>query len=148
MKFEPLAYVWGTLTPWHFGIWLGLTILIGLVLPATAGGTVTLATVLVPFWMFAVAYGIFALIFGQIFGDKYGFLQILPSGFILITAFMMLPFFAPLLEGRAEEAPPLTFFLFALPIFGLFGATFMWLAPRIVGFGPVGIPKMPWGVSL
>ncbi len=144
MEFAPLAYVWGTLTVWHVAVWLAFAILQGVVLPLRYGGSVNWFSL--PFFliMLAIFYGIFALMFGQLFGDKYSWSQLWPSGVLLGGSFGALVF----ARTRSSIRPPVAFALLGVVLAAAFYTFCLWLLPRIVGFGLIDWPKFSWGVQL
>jgi hypothetical protein len=144
MDFAPLAYIWGTLTIWHILIWLALSLLVGVVVPRRFGCLVSGLSLPMFLYMLAIAYGIFALMFGQVFGNTYSWSQIWPSGALLGGAFGALAF-SP--KGLSQSLP-LPVALFSIAMSAAFFAVGLWLLPRMVGLGPIDWPKLSWGVQL
>jgi hypothetical protein len=93
--------------------------------------------------LLAIAYGVFALIFGQTFGDKYSWSQLWPSGVVLGGSFGALLF-----ADRSATRPPTAFVLFGVAVAALFYTFCIWLFPRIIGFGLIDFPQLSWGVHL
>ena len=148
-RFEPLGYVASTFTAWHWVIGSTLLLLIGVVLPIANGETIKWSWV--PFAALALVsmYAIMALMFGQVFGDKYPFRMIWPSGLILGALFSALPMLQLALPSNGDTAsPPRWFAILAVFIGANFFAIALWLLPRMVGFGLFEIPKLSWGVKL
>ncbi|MEY4838807.1 MAG: hypothetical protein RLZZ475_2666 [Pseudomonadota bacterium] len=148
MEFAPLAYLWGTLTVWHMAIWIVLPLLMGVVLSLCVGQPVLWKTLLwktLPLHLavLAIAYGIFALIFGQVFGDKYSWSQLWPSGTVLGGSFGALVFFE-----RSANRPPTAFGLIGVAMAAVFYTFCIWLFPRILGFGLIDFPRYAWAVHL
>ncbi len=143
MDFAPLAYVWGTLTVWQMVIWIAFPLLMGVVLPMRAGTPVLWKVLPLYLIILAIAYGIFALIFGQVFGDKYSWSQLWPSGAVLGGSFGALLF-----ADRSATRPPTAFVLFGVVLAAVFYTFCIWLFPRILGFGLIDVPKFAWGVQL
>ena len=153
MSFEPLLWVIGTLTPWHYGVWaafLGLSIWGGQKNEETMPLPLRLLAGLI---IFPVFYGMIAPIVGQVVGDHYNWSQLWPSAFIL-SGVLSLWFLVPVSFGGTlkKDWGVLAFGLFgfgiATAIFGLFFAGSWWLFPRIIGFGLFDFPKYAWGVQL
>jgi hypothetical protein len=143
MEFAPLAYVWGTLTLWHMAIWIAFPLLMGVVLKLRADGPVLWKVLSLYLTILAIAYGIFTLIFGQIFGDKYSWSQLWPSGALLGGSFGALLF-----TDRSASRPPVAFVLLGVTVAAGFYTFCIWLFPRIIGFGLIDFPKLSWGVQL
>lgn len=148
MSFEPLHWLIGTLTPWHLVIWVALAALPSIVIPLVTKQKFRPAFLAAVLWMFACLYGIFGLVLGQLFGDKYDYLEILPIGFLFGAAFMLLPATGHFLSKDPRNAPSLGFTLFGAVFGGLFFGSCTWLFPRVVGFGLIEFPKYSWGVQL
>jgi hypothetical protein len=143
MEFAPLAYLWGTLTVWHLAVWLAFPVLVGVVLPLRAGKPVLWKVLSLFLILLAIGYGIFALIFGQVFGDKYSWSQLWPSGALLGGSFGALLF-----SDRSATRPPTAFVLFGVAMAAVFYTFCIWLFPRILGFGLIDFPKYAWAVHL
>jgi hypothetical protein len=144
MDFAPLAYIWGTLTIWHIAIWLALSLLVGVVMPLRFGGSVNWLLLPMFLYMLAIVYGIFALMFGQVFGNTYSWSQIWPSGALLGGAFGALLF----VPNGSSKPSPFPFALFGVVVAAAFYTFCLWLFPRIAGFGLIDFPKLAWGVQL
>ncbi|MBI1402159.1 MAG: hypothetical protein GC147_02965 [Porphyrobacter sp.] len=143
MEFAPLAYLWGTLTVWHVAIWIAFLLLMGVVLQLRADKPVLWKVLPLYLIILAIAYGIFALIFGQIFGDKYSWSQLWPSGALLGGSFGALIF-----ADRSATRPPAAFALVGVAFAAVFFTFCIWLFPRVIGFGLIDFPKAAWGVQL
>jgi hypothetical protein len=149
MDFLPIKYAAGTLTKWHFGIWIFLSLL----LPLLSIGSVPLeilvgnAAIMANF--VAMCYLIFAPMVGQSYGDKYSWSQVWPTAFfiaLVIAAIFCLNF------ARADPDFPLSsaiaFLIFGTVWFGICLSLMMWLLPKAAAWDPKRYPKKPWGVSL
>ena len=143
-EFAPFAYLWGTLTVWHMALWLAFPVMIGVVLPLRANEPIIWKVLPIALIMGATFYGIFALIFGQIFGDKYTWSQLWPSGALLGGSFGALIF----VPNGSSKQPPFAFSLIGVAVAAAVYTICMWLFPRIAGFGLFDFPKLSWGVHL
>ncbi len=143
MDFAPLVYLWDTLTVWHVAIWIALPLLMGVGLQLLADEPVLWKVLPLYLIILAITYGIFALIFGQVFGDKYSWSQLWPSGALLGGSFGALIF-----VDRSTTRPPTAFDFFGWAMAALFFPFCIWLFPRILGFGLIDFPKLSWGVQL
>lgn len=148
MSFEPLEWVISTLTAWHFAIWLGLAALPTVILPLVTSQQIKLAFFPAFLWMLACVYGIFSLMFGQLFGDNYGYLEVLPAGFLFGAGFMLLLFFGELVTQDSKKNSSVGFALFGVVFGGVFFGSCTWILPRVIGFGLIDFPKYSWGVQL
>ncbi len=146
MSFAPLLFIWSSLTVLHYLIWIGLSLLVGVILPLSAKQDITMSGIAIPALLLPVAYGIFALIFGQIFGENYAAKILWPSGMILGALFTSLPFMDKALNHQASDVP-VWFGLISIFVGANFFAFFIWLAPRLIDFGPIDLPKLSWGVQ-
>ena len=143
MEFAPLAYLWGTLTVWHVAIWIAFPLLMGVVLQLLADEPVLWKALPLYLIILAIVYGIFALIFGQIFGDKYSWSQLWPSGALLGGSFGALLF-----VDRSAKGLPTALGLFGVAMAAVFFPFCIWLFPRTVGFGLIDFPRYAWAVHL
>ena len=143
MELAPLAYVWSTLTEWHVAIWIAFPLLMGAVLPLRAGKPVLWKVLPLYLIILAIAYGVFALIFGQIFGDKYSWSQLWPSGALLGGSFGALLF-----ADRSASRPPIAFVLLGVTVAAGFYTFCIWFFPRFIGLGLIDFPEASWGVHL
>jgi len=148
-RFEPLGYVAATLTTWHFVIGGAFLMLIGVVMPLANGEAIKWSWLPIGGFAIISIYALFVLLFGQVFGDKYPFGMIWPSGVIVGAVFSALPFLIALFNSSDQSSSPPTWFA-AVGVF--IGANFfaigLWLLPRMVGFGFFELPKLSWGVKL
>lgn len=98
-------------------------------------------------------YCLAALVFGQLFGDKYPFAQVWPSalalGFSMSVVFVAC---ALAIDGKALTVELVLLSVFAIAFctlgIALFACIAIFLMPRAVGFGLVDFPKASWGVHL
>ena len=152
---EPLQWVVGTLTYWHYAIWAlhaGLSLWRWpnqekpMPLPFRTWGAV---------FMLPIFYCMVALIAGQIFGDKYSWSQLWPAGFglgcLISTAF--LTGLVPALWYEKGKKIELTIMMvvfvpLAATLFGLVFTFVWWGFPRFIGLGLINFPKYAWGVQL
>lgn len=148
MSFEPLAYVWGTITHWHVMIWVALATIPTIVLPLATKQKIAPDAFAVFLWMFASMYGIFGLIAGQLFGDKFAYLEVLPTGFIFGAAFTLTPLLTSIFRKEARNGSTFGCVILSIPLGGLFFGSCTWLFPRVIGFGLIDFPKYSWGVQL
>ena len=147
MEFAPLSYLWDSLTLWHLGIWIGFTITFEMAVRRRSIPKGSFAHTCFIALLLAIFYGLFALLFGQVFGDKYPAAELWPSGLVLGGLLTSLVF----LGDRFSEQPknfPTWFALIGVVISANFYAFGLWLLPRMVGLGLIDFPKLPWGVQL
>ncbi|MBX7528617.1 hypothetical protein [Qipengyuania vesicularis] len=142
MQFLPLDYAISTFTNWH--ILVG-SILIGLPLlfsndRAFVGMLSTLITQAI---VVAVFYCWMATIIGQVFGDRFTWSQIWPSGFALATAFMI-GAIIHFMRSTGEKLVVLALIPIGIPFFGFFISATMWAMPKVVSW----TPKASWGAAL
>ena len=157
MEFAPLRYAWNTVTIWHF------VALAAFMAPATwsyLSGRASVTSVTSEFggllfftFMICWMYFLMAPIIGQIFGDKFSFSAVWPSSIVLGVA--MSAAFVTFSFSRDTEAFTTELLGFALLAFAFFSVflgvalnAFLWLAPRMVGYGVVNFPKLSWGVQV
>ena len=157
MEFAPLRYAWNAITIWHF------VALAAFMAPTTwsyVSGRAPESSVTSEFggllffaFMICWMYFLIAPVMGQIFGDKFSFSAVWPSSIVLgvamSAAFVTFGFsrgtevFTTELQGFALIA-----FVFFSVFLGLALNLFLWLAPRMVGYGVVDFPKLSWGVQV
>ena len=148
MAFLPIKYAAGTLTKWHFGIWILLSLI-----PLLSVGSVPLGILVGDIAMtanvFALFYLILAPMIGQIYGDKFSWAQVWPSA--VIIAFLLSAFFG-LTFIRTDPKLPLSsaivFVIFGTVFFGICLSLMLWLMPRAAAWDPKRYRKKAWGVSL
>ena len=153
MDFAPLRWVTGTVTIWHLIAWVAFFVIC--IWPVSDPSKAMpwhlrlwSAVVILP-----VMYCWMGPIVGQIFGDKFVWSQLWPSGLAIAAVFSM--FFLVALGGAAWDERSLALALLAIPMwlfasmfFGLFFAATSWVMPRVVDAGLVELPKPSWGVKL
>lgn len=150
MSFDPLTYAWRSITLVHAAIFAAL-VLVPVVMPrANQPDTVDFPGFPLNAVMILAAYFLFAPIVGQVFGDKFSFSQVWPSSAVLGMIFAgILVGAAGVVEGRSGPIGFLVFAFVAGSVFlGLAFNLFLYVFPRMVGWGIVQIPKAPWGVVL
>ncbi|NVE95984.1 hypothetical protein [Altererythrobacter lutimaris] len=147
MSFEPLVWLIGTLTPWHFVIWFSLAGIPAVVIPLATSQKPKLSVLVQVLWILGCLYGLFGLMLGQLYGDKYGFLEVLPTGFLFGLAFMLTPLFGLLSLSRTSNDGLDGCFVAASPIGGMFFGSCTWVFPRIIGFGLIDFPRYSWAVQ-
>lgn len=153
MDFAPLRWVTGTLTIWHFVVWAAFFVLC--VWPAAQSSNAMpwplrlwAAVIMLPLF-----YCWIGPIMGQIFGEKFDWSQLWPTG--LAIGALLSTFYVVGLSGAAWSEKSVTLALVAVPVwlfaamfFGLFISATSWLMPRIVDIGPLEMPTASWGVKL
>jgi drug/metabolite transporter (DMT)-like permease len=152
---EPLAWVIGTLTFWHYAIW---ALIAGLSLwrwPNQEPPTPLPFRMWGAVFMLPISYSMVALVVGQLFGEKYSWSQLWSAGLglgaIFCTAF--LTGLVPALwvgKGKRIELSIMTFVFVPLAgaFFGLFFTFVWWFFPRFIDLGPIDFPELSWGVQL
>ena len=147
MSFAALEYVWSTITVWHLVIWIAITALVTIVIPMIQGTAIGWSGPASILWLLAMWYGLFSIMFGQIFGEKFGFLDVIPSGFLFGLGFAALAVVHPSqrAEGglRANKGCAILAVLLGASFFGVC----TWLLPRVIGFGIIDFPKYAWAVQ-
>ncbi len=98
-------------------------------------------------WLTAIVYGLCALLFGQVFGDRFPLADILPTGFLLGMGIMAVPMLTGWLDDT-KKPPSFRFAVFGMVVSGFFYGFCLWLLPRVVGLGLIDWPKLSWGVQL
>jgi hypothetical protein len=152
---EPLQWVIGTLTVWHYAI-LAVFMAINAWPWPKVEGTLPLpvrlwASIVIP----TVLYTMASLVVGQIVGDRYTWSMLWPAGLGLGAVFATIVL-SVLLDGvwstQGRQTRPALMLVIAIPLttafFGLFFTCVWWLFPRIIGFGLIDFPKLSWGVQL
>ena len=71
MEFAPLIYLWDGLTVWHVCVWIGLTITFEMAVRKRWISLSSFPRTCFTALLLAICYGLFALLLGQVFGDKY-----------------------------------------------------------------------------
>ena len=152
-EFAPLTWVTGTLTIWHFVAWAAFFALCiwppedpskRMPWPLRLWGGVVILPVIYC-WMGPVV--------GQIFGDKFDWAQLWPTGFALSGTFSTLALVFGLSAAWSEKSAGVALFFFlgatlVTLIFGLFFAGTAWAVPRAADSGLIELPKATWGVKL
>ena len=157
MSFEPLAYVWGTTTVWHFAFW-GAFLLLCLLPAKSKSDKMPIALrlnagLVIP----PVLCAMITLILGQIWGDKFSWSQLWRSGLIVGATLASTFLTFGLGVTRAERSSTdklglgiflgLLGFLIAALFFGLGLAGIFYLIPR--AFANVFEPQpVTWAVQL
>jgi hypothetical protein len=152
----PLQWVIGTLTVWHYAIWV-LYAGLGLRRPRDQENDMPYP---IRIWgavfMPPIFYCMVALIAGQIFGDKFAWSQLWPAG-LSMGAIFASPFLIALVpalwngKGRRIEFSIMTvvFVPLATAFFGLFFTFACWIFPRVIEWGGlIDFPDLAWGVHL
>ena len=148
-RFEPLAYVWSTLTIWHLVL---PVIVLGLqALSKGRSWREVMQRVTVVLCIFCWLYVLGAIILGQVFGDRFSFAQVWPTSALMgvlaslgIVGWMVDPHPPRMPLGRVTLA-----FAFYALFLGLAVSLFLYLMPRMVGwFGIVDMPRLSWAVQL
>jgi hypothetical protein len=152
---EPLQWVMGTLTIWHYAILAGFMAMNVWPRPK-AEGTLPLpvrlwASIVIP----TVLYTMASLVVGQIVGGRYTWSILWPAG-LSLGALAATMFLAVLLDGvwhtQGRQTRPILMLIIAIPLttafFGLFFTCVWWVFPRIIGLGLIDWPKLSWGVQL
>ncbi|QYJ07716.1 hypothetical protein [Qipengyuania flava] len=144
MELLPLKYALETLTFWHLLIWLVLTaaMMFAAAKESVPKRIVTSANAAL---LLIVFYFWIAPIVGQLFGDKFSWAQVWPSGFVLGAVFSLA---AAVHFFKRSIRASVVIVLIGIPFYGLGMSAAYWAVPRFAGFGLVELPKMPWGVSL
>ena len=65
MEFAPLIYLWDSLTVWHVGIWIGLTIAFEMAVRKRSISKGSFVRTCFTALLLAISYGLFALLLGQ-----------------------------------------------------------------------------------
>ncbi len=144
ISFAALHYVWGTLTFWHFAIWLGVTVLIGIALPW--GGTGQFRWVSLPTGLVTlpILYAIVMIALGQLFGATFTTRELWPGTALLGGTWAAAMIVKPVRLRRTS----LTGGLFTI----LFGAALvtlaLWLLPRVAEASDLDLPAQPWAVAI
>ena len=155
ISFEPFEWVLSTLTAWHLAAWAAFFGLSVFAKPKSKEAMPIHLRVWGGIVLLPIVYCLGALMLGQLFGEKYAWTQLWPSGFALaaifstfIVAHLVPDFWSK--RGRRGEIAVLGFM--GVPIFviqfGLFFTFAWWALPRIAGFGLIDFPKLSWGVQL
>ena len=152
---EPLQWVIGTLTFWHYAVWAlhgGLSLWrLPKEQPAMPRPFLMWGAV----FMLPIFYCMVALIAGQIFGDKYSWSQLWPAGLCLganISTAFLTGLVPALWHGKGKRIELTIMTVVSVPLaaafFGLFFTVAWWLFPRFMGLGLIDWPKFAWGVQL
>ncbi|WP_298309090.1 hypothetical protein [uncultured Erythrobacter sp.] len=147
MEFAPLNYLWDSLTIWHLAIWIGFMITFEMAVRQKSKLRVSFARIFLTALLLAIIYGLFALLFGQLFGDKYTAAELWPSGMVLGGLLTSIGFFGDLFSEQRNGFPT-WFAVLGIVIGANFCAFGLWLLPRIVGLGLIDFPRFSWGVQL
>ena len=155
MDFAPLQWVASTLTIWHYLIW-AVVFLLHLWRGPKNNKAMPLhlrvwgGAVCIP-----IVYCMGSLVLGQLFGDKFSWSELWPSGLATGAAISTFFLVAILWETRAASERKLELLSLAIVVipfatgfFGLFLAFAWWVFPRVAGFGLFDFPKLSWGVQL
>jgi hypothetical protein len=153
MDFAALKWVASTLTYWHFAIWVAFASVV-LWKEAAAPGTIDWSFKV---WFAAVMMPVMCCwvgpIIGQIFGDKFAWSQLWPTG--LVIGGTVSTFYVVGIVGSAWNERSASLALLAAPVWlgatlilGLFMAATSWAMPRMIDSGLVELPKASWGVNL
>ncbi|WP_416832569.1 MAG: hypothetical protein ACMUJI_06410 [Erythrobacter sp.] len=157
MSLEPLNYALNTLTFWHA---LALSLLCAPTAWIYVNGNIDAQLVRNPIFglllqagMVTWVYFLIAPVVGQVFGDKYSFAQVWPSSVTLgVTFAAMIITVSASREWSDMNAKLAGFLASAFVVFSLFLGLalnlFLWLLPRVIGFGLIDFPKLSWGVQL
>ncbi len=157
MSFAPLKYAWNAITIWHFlalvvfmlptvwSYWTGTAD--DRAIGSSASGVMFLT------FMLCWAYFLFAPTFGQVFGDKFTFSQVWLSSIVLgltmSAAFVSYGFSQ---RDQLVDSEQIGFAVFAFLFFSVFLGLvlnfFLWLLPRMAGWGAAELPKYDWAVKL
>jgi len=144
MVFLPLQYALGSVTIWHLLIWLALSA--SPLISAEARSILRRFYIVANFaLLIAVPYFWVAPIVGQLFGDKFTWAQIWPSGFVLGTVFSLA---GALHFSKQSKGAGIAIIALGIPFYGFGMSAASWAIPRIAGWGVIDLPKMAWGVSL
>jgi len=102
-----------------------------------------------------VLYCMVAIIIGQLFGERFAWSQIWPSGLVLgagLSTWFIVGVIHPIVSdpGRRNELIAGGLFAFSVgtAFFGLFFSGVWWLFPRIIGVGFIDFPKYAWAVQV
>ena len=148
MELLPLKYAASSLTIYHAIALVVIASLPFLGGAADGAGAATRQAV-VNICIFSILYFLAAPIVGQLYGDKYSWTQVWPSGFLLALLLMTWGNFA--FWSRDSEYPlssALFFWTVGTLVFGLFMSLSLWLMPRVPGWGVITFPRKACGVSL
>ncbi len=144
MELLPLEYALESITFWHLLIWFVLSAVMMFAAAeeavpkrVVASANTALLLSILYFWM--------APIIGQLFGDKFSWAQVWPSGFVLGAVFSLA---AALHFLKRSSGASVAVSLIGTPFFGLGMSAAYWALPRFAGLGLIELPRMPWGVSL
>lgn len=90
-----------------------------------------------------------ALVFGQVFGDKYSFNQVWPTS--LVLGILVAAFFMLWVHFTGSSPPQIGFevfaFLFFAAFLGIAFNLFLYVMPRLVGLGLIDLPRFSWAVT-
>jgi len=102
-----------------------------------------------------VLYCMVAIIIGQLFGDRFAWSQLWPSGLANDALFstFILPVLVPAIwNERGQRLELIMLGILGIPLgtafFGLLFSGVWWLFPRIIGFGFIDFPKHAWAVQV
>lgn len=153
MYFEPIRYVWSTISFWHVAIWLGLSVINGwgIISLGSAYGDGLLPWIHVSLGTLSLVWGymLLAIIVGQIFGEKFTFSEVWPTSAVLglLLAAGFVSFVLTTSSNRLELSSSVFVFVVFAVFLGLTLNLFLYVMPRMVGLGIIELPKMPWGVG-
>lgn len=151
----PLEWVIGTLTIWHYAIWAGFMAINVWPRPRPEGAL----PLPMRLWAGAVfppvLYAMVSLIVGQIVGDRFPWSMLWPAGMCLGALFSSIflgVLLAAIWNTRGRQVQAIVMLVVAVPLstmfFGLFFTCAWWLFPRVIDFGLIPYPDLPWGVHL
>ncbi len=154
-RFSPLEWVASTITAWHLAAWAVFFVLSVWLTPRGKKAMPKPLRIWGGIIMLPLVYCMGALVIGQLFGDRFSWSQIWPSGLmtgVVVSTFFVVEIVPAVWRGAGRRMELSVLGIVAVPLvtvfFGLFFSVVWWVFPRIIGFGLFDLPKQSWGVQL